>query len=450
MQCLALDIGSSSIKGAVLDVARCDVSHITTMPFPERRAGLPALHFEVDPQEIEGRARSVVESLLAIAPEAERLYVAGQMGGLVLLDRRGQPLTNYLSWQDQRTQAGEDPSHTFLERLRERLDDDVFHWLGRELQPGSTLALLHWLSQREGLPRHATPVTVADYFISRLCRTPGQMHLTQAVGLLDLRTLDWHREVFELLGVDQLVWPELVRSIERVGECKIGDRELSVYGSYGDQQCALLGVGLERGELSINISTGSQVSRRTDRLGPGDSQTRPYFCGDLLQTISHLPAGRSLNVLVRLLTEVAGAEGMPVQDAWSTISELTDAAELAPHDGSTAELAVDLSFFAVPQGSTGSITGITTENFTVGQLFGAAFRSMADNYARCAARLDPARSWSQVVLSGSLGRSVPSLRRLIQQRFDAPLRQSAHDEETLLGMLKLAGEAEAQLDPATR
>ena len=65
-----------------------------------------------------------------------------------------------------------------------------------------------------------------------------------------------------------------------------------------------------RGELSINISTGSQVSRRTDRLEPGEVQTRAYFHGDLLQTITHLPAGRSLNVLVRLLTEVARAEGM--------------------------------------------------------------------------------------------------------------------------------------------
>ncbi len=449
MQCVALDIGSSTIKGAVLDVAKRDISHISTAPFPARRAGLPALHFEVDPHEIEGVARGVVESLLAFAPDAERLFVAGQMGGLILLDRRGQPLTNYLSWQDQRTQAGGDQSHTFLERLRERLDEGVFQSLGRELQAGSTLALLHWLSEHDVLPRHATPVTVADYFISRLCSTPGHMHPTQAVGLLDLTSLNWHREAFERLGIDQLAWPQLVRSIEPIGWSTIGNRKLSVYGSYGDQQCALFGVGLQRGQLSINISTGSQVSRRTDSLRYGDFQTRPYFCGDLLQTISHLPAGRSLNVLVQLLTEIALEEGVKVQGAWNTISRLTDAAEQSSNEGSTAELAVDLSFFAVPQGSTGSITGITTENLTVGRLFCAAFRSMAENYARCAARLDPVRSWSQIVLSGSLARSVPSLRLLIQQEFDLPLRQSAHDEETLLGMLKLASEENSQYEPAT-
>ena len=116
MQCVALDIGSSTIKGAVLDVARRSVGHITTSPFPARRAGLPDRYFEVDPQEIEDAARRVIESLLVQAPDAERLYVAGQMGGLLLLDQRGQPLANYLSWQDQRTQAGDDQTDTFLAR----------------------------------------------------------------------------------------------------------------------------------------------------------------------------------------------------------------------------------------------------------------------------------------------------------------------------------------------
>jgi sugar (pentulose or hexulose) kinase len=450
MQCVALDIGSSTIKGAVLDVAEGEVRRIVTTPFPAQRAGLPARHFEVDPREIEVAARSVVESLLAQAPDAQRLYVAGQMGGLLLLDQRGRPLTNYLSWQDQRTQAGEDRSQTFLERLRKRLDDNEFQSLGHELHPGSTLALLHWLGQRDELPVRATPVTVADYVVGRLCRTSGHMHLTQAIGLLDLRSLDWHHGVFERLNIGQLVWPRLVRSIEPIGQCRFGEHRLSVYGAYGDQQCALLGAGLQRDELSINISTGSQVSRRTDRLGSGDLQTRAYFHGDLLQTITHLPAGRSLNVLVGLLTEVARTEGVQVPDAWRTIMRLMDTAEQASHEGSTADLAVDLSFFAAPRVSSGSIAGITTENLTVGRLFHAAFRSMADNYVRCAARLDPVRSWSRVVLSGSLARSVPGLRRLIQQRFDVPLRESAHDEETLLGMLTLASEENAALERASR
>jgi hypothetical protein len=154
-----------------------------------------------------------------------------------------------------------------------------------------------------------------------------------------------------------------------------------------------------------------------------------------------------LNVLVQLLTELPRAEGLEVRDPWGALSRLADAADQAQTAGGAPDaeapsgLAVDLSFFAGPFGSTGSITGVTTENLTVGELFAAAFRTMAANYAHCAARIDPARSWRQVVLSGSMGRTLPMLRRSIQQHFAAPLRDAAADEETLLGLLKLASQA---------
>lgn len=447
MKCLAVDVGSSSIKGAVLDVAASRVSEITTRPFPDRLPGLPPRYFEVDPRAMERATRDVLKTLVALAPDAERLYVAGQMGGLLLVDHSGEPLSNYYSWRDLRS-TDEEQAPGFLQQIRERLGEDLFHTLGRELQAGSTLTLLRWLKLRGELSPGATPVTAADYVIGRLCGAAGQMHVTHAIGLLDLRTIDWHREAFAALDLDDLSWPKLVRGIEPVGECRIGDRALTVHGAFGDQQCALFGAGLARGELSINMSTGSQVSRRIDRLVSSDAQTRAYFEGDLLQTITHLPAGRSLNVLVQLLTELARAEQVELRNPWGAIARLSEAADeaasrVASAEGATDELAVDLSFFAGPFGSTGSVTGITTENLSVGTLFRAAFASMAENYALSAARLDPAKSWERIVLSGSMSRSLPLLRRMIQQQFTAPLRDATSDEETLLGMLKMAGERSA-------
>lgn len=439
MKCLALDIGSSSMKGAVLDLATGGIPALTARAFPARLTTLPAGRFEVDPREIENAAREVLAVLASAAPDAERLFVAGQMGGMLLVDVNGEPLTNYLSWRDQRTESADSGEESLLRRLRGGWTDETFDSLGRELQAGSTLALLHWLAVRGELPLGATPLTVADYVISRLCGTSGHMHVTHAIGLLDLRATDWHREVFESLGLNELRWPTLVHSMEPVGECRIGNRALTVFGAFGDQQCALFGAGLERGELSINVSTGSQVSRRAERLQPGEFQTRAYFHGDLLQTITHLPAGRALNVLVDLLTELSREEGARLSDPWRAIARLTEqASRTSSQDG----LAVDLSFFATPFGSTGGIAGITTENLTVGHLFRAAFDSMADNYARCAMRLDSTRSWNQVVLSGSLARGMPSLRGAISERFDAPLRDAVCDEETLLGLLRIASEVE--------
>jgi sugar (pentulose or hexulose) kinase len=205
---------------------------------------------------------------------------------------------------------------------------------------------------------------------------------------------------------------------------------LELFGAYGDQQCALRGAGLAREELSLNASTGSQVSLRTSRFQPGPYQTRKYFSGDWLNTVTHLPAGRSLNVLVDLLTELARAEGIALRNPWEYIQR--EASEVQ-----TTELQVDLAFFAGPLGSTGGIQQITTDNLTIGNLFHAAYRAMAENYAHCADWLDPARSWKSVVLSGGLTQTAPVLRSHIQQRFTVPIHESA-GEETLSGLLDIA------------
>ena len=51
----------------------------------------------------------------------------------------------------------------------------------------------------------------------------------------------------------------------------------------------------------------------------GDYQTRPFFDGRFLATITHIPAGRSLNALVGLLSELAEAQGLSLADPWPYI-----------------------------------------------------------------------------------------------------------------------------------
>jgi sugar (pentulose or hexulose) kinase len=352
------------------------------------------------------------------------------MGGTILVNGDGEPLSNYLSWRDQRTLQVLADGQTTLDQIRQRWPTEVMNSLGNELQPGSTTSLLCWLSQQGELPGDAVPATIADFVLGRLCNVQPRMHVTHAIGMLDLRTGQWHREAFDRLGLNKLRLPSLSHDVEPIGRLTRQGRSMEVYGAYGDQQCALYGAGLQRGELSLNISTGSQVSLRTDQFQPGRYQTRMFFEGDWLNTVTHLPAGRSLNVLVDLLTELAAAEGIMLQNPWQHILHKT--AEIK-----VSSLEADLAFFAGPLGDSGCIRQITTENLSVGYLFHAAFRAMADNYARCADWLDPQRRWNSVVLSGGLTQSAPVLKEMLQQRFTAPFRESS-GEETLLGLMQLA------------
>ena len=47
MHVLGLDIGSSSIKAAILDVDSGSIHDLAQLPFPQPLAGRPAGHFEI-------------------------------------------------------------------------------------------------------------------------------------------------------------------------------------------------------------------------------------------------------------------------------------------------------------------------------------------------------------------------------------------------------------------
>jgi sugar (pentulose or hexulose) kinase len=434
MRYLGLDVGSSTIKGAVLDIASGTVSAIAREPFPPALGGLPSGYFEVQPPAIVAAVARVLHALVAAAPDAKGVLVSGQMGGLMLVDRQGEPLTNYVSWRDQRSLVPHAGGGSCLEAARRRLTDEQFAELGNELAPGSATSLAFCLAEQDQLPAGAIPTTVADFAVAKLCGGLPAMHATQAIGLLHLPTRQWHVAAFAALGLAGLCWPRLALSWEPVGQLSMGGHHYPCYPALGDQQCALRGAGLQADELSLNISTGSQVSRRTSRLELGPYQTRPYFDGDYLNTITHLPAGRSLNVLVDLLTELARSEGIELNRVWDTIARAASAA-----DG--GGLACHPTFFAGPLGASGSITGITTENLTVGNLVHALLTNMADNYVHCAGRLWPDQSWQGIRLSGGLAKSLPVLRHLLAERFLQPLCESTAAEETLLGLLELARDA---------
>ena len=430
MRALGIDIGSSSIKGAVLDLSSLTVMTPVARPFPSPIEGLRAGWVEIDPIAVIHAVDEVLSSLLDQAPDATWLGLSGQMGGLILLDDQARPLTNYISWQDQRSIEPSGHGAPLLDRIRDRWTDaGILRELGNELQPGSTTTLVAWHCEQNQLPKRSVPSNIADFVVAHHTGRPIPMHSTHAIGMLDLSHGNWHRGALEQIGVRDLTLPELSNSENSVGEWKHGGKTLRVFGSYGDQQCALRGAGLQQGELSLNISTGSQVSRRIADFHPGPHQSRKYFFGDILDTVTHVPAGRSLNVFVDLLTEIARAQGNELENPWDTVNSLVEAVD-------DTDLTVDLAFFRSPLGDRGRIENISTGNLSVGSLFLAAFRAMADNYERISQRFLP-MDWTGIVLSGGLTQKAPRLRSLLKDRFAVPFRESA-GEETLAGLLDIA------------
>ncbi len=436
MQILAIDIGSTSIKGAVVDFDTGVVRYDYRVPFPNAVSGQPPGFHEVAPSDVLIASRAVIQKLLAHTDQPFALLSCSQMGGVILVDVAAsersdiQPLSNYLSWRDQRTTIRDASGSCSMDRLRSCWSDELFESLGKELKPGSATSLLHWLAERNQLPPRAMPLGIGDFVISSLCGAKPAMGRTQAIGLMNLTTGDWHRDAFERAGLGSLRWPALAGENEVIGTLHDAPH-VQCYSVVGDQQAALRGVDLQSDELSINISTGSQVSQITPTFQPADCQSRCWFGGQYLNTITHIPAGRSLNVLESLLTELPRRAGIDVRNSWDMIAELSKSS-------TGGGLQCDLSFFDSAMGNNGLIDGITTDNLTVGNLFDAAFEFMARSYRHCSDRLNPSPNWRQLAISGGLVQRFPSLRRKLQSRFDLPFREIAEQEESIIGLWKIA------------
>jgi sugar (pentulose or hexulose) kinase len=433
MSFVGIDIGTSFIKGAVLDVQTLSMSHIRRASFPDPLPGLPPLYREFDPRAVLSAVRDLLADLLSRATECEGIVICSQMHGLVLATEWGEPLSNLTSWQDQRVlQPHPSGQGTFFDVMRERLGPEEVRQLGNELRPGQPLGVLFWLAEQGQLPgATAMPLSLPDFVLANLCSTTPSTETTNAMahGALNLETLDWHQGVLSLLGIDGLRWPAVRGHGDVVGWVPVGSRAIPCYTPVGDYQCAMVGALLAPGELSLNISTGSQVSLLKPGIAFGNYQTRPFFDGRFLATITHIPAGRALNALVRLLSELAVTQGLSLADPWPYIAR--KAAEVGETD-----LRVNLAFFDSACGDRGDIADIRDAELTVGHLFRAAFQNMAGNYYACASRLSPDQSWRNLVLSGGLSQ-IDVLRQLICDKFQVACRLCPTPEDTLVGLLAL-------------
>ncbi len=432
---VGVDLGSSFVKGAVLDLNALSIQHVERLPFPEPITGLNPAFREFNPAEIIKVVRSLIEQLLQHAPDAAGVVMCSQLHGLVFCTDSGQPTSNFINWQDQRAlQTLPGGKGTYFDEVNLRITATDRRQLGNEPRPGVPLCFLFWLAQNRALPSQRDVAAALPGFVSaNLCQAAPRSDVTNAFahGALNIESMNWHWPVLEKVGLSQIRLPELVPQGAVVGEYHFQHRKVPFFAPVGDYHCSQVGAFLHQEELSVNISTGSAVIQIAEGREFGDFQTRPWFDGLYLKTITHIPGGRALNALVRLVTEIADAQGLALRDPWRYI--LAQAERIKSTD-----LRVDPSFYFSATGERGAISNVREENLTVGHLFHAACAGMADNYARCAARICPAKDWSRLVFSGGVALKTALLRRLICDRLGQSHRLAASDEDTLLGLLVLA------------
>lgn len=435
MHFAVIDLGGSFIKSAVADVTTGLLHHLQKTPFPSFLDGSTHGAREVDLSLISDAFQGHLQRLLEHEPRCEGILISSQMHGFALVDSSGRPVGPFVSWQDQR---GLFPAGSAsFDEFRARVPRGALQRIGNEIGVGHASSVLFSLARSGELPSGGcSPVPLPVAILASLTGAEPSADATLAAsfGVWNVREGVWDSELISTLGLSSLNWPRITRAPEVVARYHHHGRAIPVFSPVGDQQAALAGALLSEEELSVNIGTGSQVTALSHSFRYGDFKVRPYLDHRFLETVTHIPAGRALNLLVRL---IGGSDPQEARRTWDRVD-----AELPEH----TDLEVDLAFFPSAFGHRGRIGNIGEENLTLGHLLLGAFNNMASNYATAADRIDPERARSTILYSGGLAHRSPRLRRIVNEQLGRQSRLSSSAEETLVGLACLARVA-AGLDP---
>lgn len=282
-RCLLLDVGSTSIKWAEFDCSSGTKSPVAALPFPKPVTAEPPL-YEVDAEQIFQLVSQAIEG----TPLFERLYISTQMHGYLLADKDHHLLTPYISWQDRRSltaATGVNTAETWFDLFPLQLPPQS----GTETKPNSPVCSLFALQQMqpELFARASHFYTLGSYLAYRLTGA-NATHITDAAatGLFHAATGQPLHSLFPSLHI-----PLAETNMRPAGQW----RQAEVYVPVGDQQASVLGSGLNPGsQYVLNLGTAAQLCVVADGFAAGLFESRPYFDGATLCTVTGLPGGREI------------------------------------------------------------------------------------------------------------------------------------------------------------
>lgn len=267
---LGLDVSTTATKAVVMDTA--GAVHAAAGPEYSFETPRP-LWSEQDPELWWGGAVYAIRTVLAGSgirgEDVEAVGLAGQMHGLVALDRDDRVLRPAILWNDQRTEIECDLIRETIGRER------LIATTGNDALPGFTAPKLLWIQRNEpDVWFEIAHILLPKDFV-RL-RLTGDHAVDRADGagtlLFDLVARDWSDEVVGALEIDRAWLPRTYEGTAVTGSISAEAAEATglrkgtpVVAGGGDQAAAAVGVGaVEPGVVSLSLGTSGVVFATTD------------------------------------------------------------------------------------------------------------------------------------------------------------------------------------------
>ncbi|MGI6031694.1 MAG: sedoheptulokinase [Eubacteriales bacterium] len=441
MKYIALDLGTSFVKGAVLDVEQLQIQDVQLVEMPKAVVDGGEVEYVLDFDRFYPLVEELVRRFVSqYASQIAGILISTQMHGIIVADADGNARTPYISWLDNRCLLETPEGGSYLQRLEHMIPREKMKGHGVYLKACMGMCNLYAAQQRgQYLCRKGDVIcTIGSLVIKRLT---GQYacHKTNAapIGLYDIQKDGWNEELKEQLGFGVCDTPKAIGEYEIAGYYHADWGEIPVYPDLGDQQVAVIGSMMKAvTEVNFNIATGAQIAYIADRFTQGNFEVRPFLEGLYLNTVTRMPGGRTFDVLLGFLMEVGRCiygVTLSKRELWDKITQ-----EVAGVKSNSLE--VNIGFYKDSLGtSEGSIRNINPYNLTIGNLFDGAYRQAADIFASYYHELipDDARV-EQIVFTGGVAQKDAMLRKLISERVRLPYSLAPAKDEVFLGHLRIA------------
>ncbi len=431
---VSLDIGTSKIAAVALNCHSQETIALVSAVNQATVDGLPDGRHEQSPETI---FRQCLELLRQLADSgkfstnmAKSIAISGQMHGVLLVDRKLKPLTNLISWCDQRAVE----LTATIKRSSWPVDRT-----GCYLHPGYGGATLAALAAKNQIPYGAGALTIADYVAAKLSGVAAtEPSHAASWGIMDIKNNCWDMEIIKHLQLPPEVLPEIRNPMSILGTlaasaaCETGlPQDVKVCSPLGDNQASFIGAcGLEHNTLLLNIGTGGQISLPCRDFSIHDGlETRPMPFGNFLLVGASLCGGRSYALLkdffratVRKFTDTELDDG----EVYKLMDQLAVETEQA--------LTVDTCFAGTRMNPAkrGAVTSIGIENFTPAALSLGFMRGMVNELT---GMLPPEtlNNFTKVIASGNAVRKSPLVRQLITKELGLCCELTDSKEEAAAG-----------------
>ena len=400
MKAIGIDIGTTSVCGVVIDSESGAVVKSRTENSNAFITGCADREKIQDVDRIMTVAMGILNEL--ISEDVCVIGVTGQMHGIVYTDKDGNVVSPLYTWQDGRG------------NLAFR-DTTYAKYLGSFSGYGN---VTDFYNRTNGIrPDNAVSYcTIHDYFVMKLCglKTPV-IHTSDAAsfGCFDLHTRTFDYDF----------------SPEITGEYLIAGRYkgIPVGVAIGDNQASVFSSAMVD-DILINVGTGSQVSVISEGIVIGENiETRPYFENKYLVVGSALCGGRAYSLLKDFFAGAISAFAEVEDDAiYGMMADMLN-------NEKNRTLKADTRFDGTRADSSirGSLTGISCDNFTPGNMVYAFLNGMVDELSGMYEKMGMKRY--SVAASGNGIRKNPALVKIVENKFSSSVKIPAHMEEAAVG-----------------